>query len=169
MGRVVCQFCQDVLQDGPAMGTKFVTCTKCMVRRNPGSKTGQGDVLDSQGKKIISDKEKAKGMTDQYAKDAKTMLQLDELEKALGIHVTDPTLDVEFFMVEGKVTISFQIKMPFFEHEAFKNFPSIQRLKKFDFGFGVEQMEDLLKQMKEIQEKQSKKKELRDNLEKNVS
>lgn len=140
--RIVCGSCNTELEpgDGPQGGTKFVTCTSCIIKQNPGAK--HQPLVDPFNGKVVKSEDRKK--------DERSLRQLDNLEKAMGGKGVEVQIKAEYVMVDGGVVTSFQFHIP----------PSI----KFDFGLTENQMREYLDTMVEIREKAEKQKELRDNL-----
>lgn len=141
--RVVCGSCNTELEagDGAQKGTKFVTCTSCIIKKNPGAK--HQPLVDGSGKIIKSSHYESQA-------DAKSMKQIEHLQKAMGGEGVEVKISAEYIMVDGGVAISFQFAIP----------PAI----KFDFGLTEKQMKEHLDIMVEIRLKAEKQKELRDNI-----
>lgn len=139
--RIVCGSCETELEagDGPQGGTKFVTCTSCVIKKNPGAK--HPPLVDPEGKII-------KSTPGQLQKDAKSMQQIEHLQKAMGGTGVEVKISAEYIMIDGGVAVSFQFAIP----------PAI----KFDFGLTEQQVREHLNIMVKIREKAEKQKELRD-------
>jgi hypothetical protein len=138
--RVVCGTCQDVLQDGPVPGTKWVTCTKCIIAKNPGADPNR--IFGADGRVVKSG--------EQRQKDLKSAVLLENLEETLKGKTVPLKLETEFVMYDGKIILNFLIK--------------IKGFGKFDYGLSLEQLKTFVSEMEEIKERAEKQKELRDNL-----
>ncbi len=138
--RIVCGTCQNVLQIGPVPGTKFVTCTTCIIKKNPGADPNR--VLGPDGRVAKSG--------EQRVKDMKSAQLLENLEDTMQGKNVPLTMETEYVMYEGKIILNFLIK--------------IKGFGKFDYGLSLEQVKDFVKEMEGIKDKAEKQLELRDNL-----